>query len=39
MEATTRLDGETDTWREPGEAPASACPAPTLEPDPEWSVF
>ena len=39
MEATTRLDGETETWREPGEAPVSAGPAPILEPDPEWSVF
>ena len=39
MEATTRLDGEIETWREPGEAPAAACSAPTLEPDPEWNVF
>ncbi len=39
MEATTRLQGECETWREPGEAPASAGPAPVLEPDPEWNVF
>ncbi len=39
MEATTRLEGECELWREPGEAQAAAGLPPVLEPDPEWNVF